>query len=338
MAIVFTTANTFSANTVISSSQVNTNFSNITNAFNGLEAQTSTFTQLKLDEDPTIALEVATKQYVDHYSTWRRPVLQFVSTTTVTIETGNQGTSGSATINFPDGTTRSDSTASHLVFNITRNAGLTGTVQSGLRTSLSEATNTWYAIYAVKSQDNTTDFVAVGDTVLPLQANYAALNTSYGTNGWVYLGMIRNGDNVSSTGDILTFVQNGNVVDLRNVAAVSGGVGYTAPGTRLANTAGATSVTYTYAAGTGATNIPNHVSLIKYCYATAAGSGSTAAFDTAAALKYYAVAGVVAIFDQTTWLSASMGLQVSNGSSVAMEILLTGWIDPVLGVGSNPLL
>jgi len=69
----------------------------------GLEALTKSFAKLKVDVDPTTALEVATKQYVDHYSIWRRPVIQFGSVTTVAVESGLDGTSGDIPILFPDG-------------------------------------------------------------------------------------------------------------------------------------------------------------------------------------------------------------------------------------------
>ena len=108
MALNFTVSYTFSPNTTISSSQVNTNFSDIAAVFQGLEAETKTLSKLKMDADPTIALEVATKQYVDHYSTWRRPVLQFGSTTTVAVESGLDGTSGDIPILFPDGSMRTE--------------------------------------------------------------------------------------------------------------------------------------------------------------------------------------------------------------------------------------
>ena len=338
MAINFTTPNTFTPNTVISSSQVNANFSTIANVWTGLEAETTTMAKLKMDADPTIALEVATKQYVDHYSTWRRPVLTYVSATTVTIETGNQGTVGSATINFPDGTQRSDSTASHLVFDITRNASFTGTVQSGLRTSLSEATNTWYAMYAVKSQLNTTDFVAVGDTVLPLAANFATLNSNFGTSSWVYLGLIRNGDNSGATGDILAFSQCGNRTSFRNTcAAVSSGIGAT--GTFLVNTASGSSVTYSYAAGTGTANMPQNIALGVYTGSVTLDATARHTTWSAGGIKGSITVAASSLFSLSFEGAAGINIVGSNGAGASSwDIYLSGFEDVVLGTGSNPLL
>lgn len=66
MAINYTIANTFTPNTVISSSEVNQNFSDNANTWTGIEAMTKTFSHIKMDADPGTALEVATKQYVDN--------------------------------------------------------------------------------------------------------------------------------------------------------------------------------------------------------------------------------------------------------------------------------
>ena len=339
MAINYTISYTFSPSTTISSSQVNTNFSDNANTWIGLEALTKSFAKLKIDVDPSTSLEAATKQYVDHYSTWRRPVIQFVSVSTCTVETGSQGSSGSATINFPDGTQRSDSTASHLVFDITRNAALTGTAQSGLRTSLSEATNTWYALYAVKSQVNATDFVIVGDTLLPVQANFSTINSNFGTNSWVYLGMIRNGDNSGATSDILNFIQSGNFTLFKNVCAGSSQSG---TGTRLANTGGAASLTYTYASGTGTTQIPSILGNVLYGVATV--------LDAAAHLIQLANSGpnrlyinqaASATFVDYIFSSSVEGMAILltlASPNCAMDIYLSGFYDGVLGIGSNPIL
>lgn len=66
MAINYTVANTFTPNTVISSSEVNQNFTDNANTWTGIEAMTKTFSHIKMDADPGTSLEVATKQYVDN--------------------------------------------------------------------------------------------------------------------------------------------------------------------------------------------------------------------------------------------------------------------------------
>lgn len=66
MAINYQLANTFTPNTVISSAEVNQNFSDNANTWTGVEAMTKTFSHIKMDADPGTNFEVATKQYVDN--------------------------------------------------------------------------------------------------------------------------------------------------------------------------------------------------------------------------------------------------------------------------------
>lgn len=337
MALSLTRAFTYAPNATIASSENNTNENALYNAFSGLEAGTSSMSKLPLDTDPTSALYAATKQYVDNYATWRRPVLQYSSATVVNLETGNNGTSGQAQILFPDGNRRTDSTSSRINFDITRNAALSGSAQSGLRSSLSEAANTWYALYAVKVTDNSSNFVVVGDTVIPVQANFSTLNSNFGTNGWVYLGEIRNGDNAGATGDILRFTMSGNKTVFRNAAT---GVALNVVGIRLATTASGTTLTYTYAAGTGAAQIPAHLVIGTYTGATNTDNG-LGTLSQANGLNYqYAgsITGVGAML-RANDVALADGLVCSTGSgAVGFDISLAGYVDSVLGVGSNPLL
>lgn len=341
MAINFTVSYTFTPSSTISSSQMNTNFSDEASVWQGLEALTKTFAKLKVDVDPTTALEVATKQYVDHYSTWRRPVLQFASITTVAVESGLDGTSGDIPMLFPDGTVRTETSATRTTFDITRNCVLSGTAQSGLRATLSEAVNTWLALYAVKVTDSSTTWVTVGDTRLPIQANFSALNTAFGTSGWVYLGLVRNGDNAGTTGDLLDFQQSGNVTTFKNLI-VGGNTndGNSAYGTRLAGSGAAGSLTYSYSAGTGTTNVPNNISQGIYtCHASNINSTISILNSTTTRTHIrqhdnnsssVKMVGPIAIAD---------GLNITPGTGTpGQDIFLAGFVDGVLGVGSMPLL
>lgn len=343
MAISYTVSYTFSPSTTISSSQVNTNFSDNANTWNGLEALTKSFAKLKIDVDPSSALEVATKQYVDHYSGYKRPVLSFGSVTTVAVESGVDGTSGDIPLLFPDGTMRIETSTMRTTFDITRNAVLiTSGAQSGLTGATSEATNTWYALYGCKITDSSTLWVTVGSTVLPLQANFSTLNTAYGSNGWVYLGMIRNGDNSGATGDILVFDQAGNHTMFRNVctsAAGSSGVGL-----RLASSGGATSLTWAYSAGTGTTNVPNQFKFALIMYIGGARTAAVYAIQNSGSDRLYSAIssnGATVGARDTIFMPLLGGLALSDtqgGTSNAMDINIVGWVDNVLGVGSNPLL
>lgn len=337
MALNFTVSFTFSPSTTISSSQVNTNTSDVANVFTGLEALTKTFAKLKVDVDPSTALEVATKQYADHGSAYRRPVLQFGSVTTVSVQSGLDGTSGDIPILFPDNTVRTETSTTRTTFDITRNAVLvTSGAQSGLTGATSEAINTWYALYAAKITDSSTTWVTVGSTVVPIQANFSTLNAAYGTNGWVYLGMIRNGDNSGATGDILNFVQAGNTTLFINTAT---GQVFNSAGFPMVQTASATSLTYTYSSGTGSGNLPANISHVYWRFQVGSSGGAgTQQYSNSAGTRIYGTWYVSSSTHGSTYLAvASEGSKVST-LTAASEIGILGFIDGVLGVGSNPLL
>jgi hypothetical protein len=337
LAINYTISYTFAPSTTISSSQVNTNFSDNSNTWNGLEALTKTFAKLKVDVDPATALEVVTKQYVDHYSTYRRPVLQYNSATVVNMETGINGVSGQLAIQFPDGTLRTDSTAGRIQCNLAQVAALTVTAQSGLRTG-TVANNTWYAVYAVKSQVNSTDIVAVADVVLPTQANYATLNTNFGTSGWVYIGLIRNGDQGGTATGILNFIMGGN-----QTIFVNAGTGANADNSRgvlLATTAGAANLQYAVVNGTAGAVIPNNV-VFGTIAGTATATTSLRINEAGGAPDIYQVNGLVAgthLVSVPYRLTATYTPRVTPSGATAIDIWLVGFVDGVLGVGSNPIL
>lgn len=335
MALNFSVSYTFSPSTTISSSQVNTNFSDVANVFQGLEAETKTLAKLKVDIDPTLALEVATKQYVDHYSTWRRPNLQYGSTTTVAVESGLDGTAGDIPILFPDGSIRTETSTTNSTFNIGRVAALSGTSQSGLRTG-SVASNTWYALYAVKTTDNTTHWVTVGDTVLPLQANYATLNANFGTSGWVYLGLIRYGDGGGTATNIQSFWQSGNTTLLARPN--SGGNADILTGIIMATTAGATSLSWTYAAGTSGAVVPANIVIGVWCITSVAGALRCPVTRQDDATAIYICPRFGSTDAHRFIAPTGGGITMTPAASVAMDIVLVGWIDNVLGVGSNPIL
>ncbi len=269
---------------------------------------------------------------------YRLPHLKFVSTTTVEVEGGTyDGDTSNFTVLFPDGDLRTVTSSTYARFNITRNAALSSSKQSGLRTSLSEATNTWYALYAVKATDDTAIWVLVGDTVVPTPGNYATLNSNFGTNGWRYLGMIRNGsDGGSGTGDILDFTQSAGVTFFKNTVA-GGTLTNAATGIRVASSGGATTLTYTYSAGTGNTDIPSHLSHIYWrsWFGNTTNLGYT---RDATATRFYGIHSNQNGAGSNVWAPAAEGLQLSNGagSSIAYEIFISGFTDNALSAGAFP--
>lgn len=344
MALNLSKQYTFTPSTTIASAQVNADFDDLYNALSGLEALTKTMAKLKVDVDPSTALEVATKQYVDHYSTWKRPVLKWVSISLVDVE-NNTGTANQTSIAFPDGTlisvTEDTSSANkYRRFDITATANFTsGTEDSGLRSGISEANNTWYAIYAVKSQINSANFVLAGDTTLPLQANYATLNTRYGTNSWVHLGTISNGDDASTVADILDFEQNGNMTVFRNVCT-STDASAVMTGRFLASNTPVTSLSYTYSAGTGSGKIPDHFGLVYWqgAHGATATAGTFDVQDGTRTFKLF-IQGASATRESfiSPPSSATKGVRLT-ASATALSLTLWGFCDTVLGIGSNPLL
>lgn len=339
MALNYTVSYTFASNTTISSSQVNTNFSDNSNTWSGLEALTKTMAKLKVDVDPATALEVATKQYVDHYASYRRPVLQYSSGTVVLVETGLTGTAGQILINFPDGTQRTDSTAGRIQCNLAQNAVLSGSTQGGLRSG-AQTSNTWYSFYAVKSQSNSTDIIIVADSVPPIQANFATLNANFGTSAWVYLGSLPNGDNSAFGNIIPAFSMSGNVVTLWNSCTLNHAAATPARGIRLTTTASATTLSWSYAAGTVVgNNFPANI-VIGYI-AASIGGGTQCYLQNAAGSNNYLVlilATAGAYFLPIGPIQLTQGFKQTASAATTQDIVATGYIDGALGVGSNPLL
>jgi hypothetical protein len=338
MAISYTVSYTFSPSTTISSSQVNTNFSDNANTWNGLEALTKSFAKLKIDVDPSTALEVATKQYVDHYSSYRRPVLVTNSSTVVNIESGLDGTSGDVVILFPDGNLRTDSTTGRVQCNLAQVAALSGTWQSGLRTG-AVANNTWYAVYAVKTSDNTSHFVAVADTVLPVQASFATLNSNFGTSSWVYLGLVRNGDGSASPSGLINFVQTGNTTLFINTVVGAGAISLA--GIQLTSQVTATNGIWNYASGTGSLQVPSYIKhgMFMFNNTRAGGASNLLVQDASAGVTYFSISTAAAGSNTCTLLAyLRNGIQATANASSSIDINLSGFADPVLGVGSNPIL
>ncbi len=94
---------------------------------------------------------------------------------------------------------------------------------------------------------------------------------------------------------------------------------------------------YTYAAGTSGAQIPGNISLAYYATNVGAGTGATSFYNAAASVLICEVPGSTAVALGGI-LAATDGVRSINGSSVGMQITLAGFIDGVLGVGSNPLL
>src|SRR6185295_803740 len=206
------------------------------------------------------SIDVSLLPSAQQLANYKRPQLGFGGVTAVGLDNyRTDGISNWTQIIFPDGNWREEANTTRRTFVITRNAVLTNAgAQSGLRSGLTETNNTWYALYAIKISDNAAGFVTVGDNITPSLATASTLNSRYGTNNWVYLGCIRNGDNQDAPGDILSFTMVGNYTCFTNtvnpVPAASAGIWN---GMELVSNASATTVSWTYSVGMGATQIPD---------------------------------------------------------------------------------
>jgi hypothetical protein len=342
----YTDGNTMSAN------ENNTNESTLYNEINGnlnnanildggiatADLADSAVTTVKIaDLNVTAGKLAAAISWIQYLANYRRPVLKFISVTTVDVE-ANTSTSNQTCILFPDErrcvTENTASTSVNRRFIITETASFSGTKNSGMAPGETEANNVWYAVYAVKTTDVTTDFVLAASTNTPVQASASRLDTLFGANSWVYLGMIRNGNKDSAPADIVSFVQVGAVTRFNgNAAAVN-----TVSGIVLSS-ATATSNSYTYTSGFSDQQIPSHLGIVIYgCNANGAASNSSSCTDSTASRTYMKSDNANATYVTYFTGVASEGVRVANsaGAAVVMGTFLGGFFDGVLGVGSNP--
>lgn len=272
---------------------------------------------------------------------YRRPTLTFVSTTTIDVE-NNTGTANETTLMFGDGTMRSvtentGTTDKYRRLITSANAQFTsGTEDSGLRSGMTAATNTTYAIYGVKSLISSSNFVLVADTFTPTQANFSSLNTFYGTNGWVYLGYMRRGDNSGATAAVLDFEQDGNTTLFKNTAAPPQ-ASLDVEGYVLASNASSTGVAYTYSAGTTSTDIPPTAGLCLYGMQLNTGGTNTRLSNSGNTRTYINISGISGNYVNRSWMACSEGARSGVGSATPNEVWLFGFKDNALGVGSNPV-
>jgi len=260
--------------------------------------------------------------------TYRRPNLQFLSAISIRVE-NNTGTSNETKIVFPDEvrsvTEDLGSTFIYRGFTISNTASLSGSHLSGLRSGESEAADRWYAIYAVKTTDNASKFVLVGTAAMPLQGNYSTLDSYFGVNGWVYLGLIRN----DQSSNIVPFKQCGNITYT-----------YSHTGIVLATSASSSTLSWGYTAGTGQYQVPQNISHLKYHMYFDMGTAARVRCGESGAAVWHVIfsypAGISGP-NMQWWTTAAEGAYIDNSAGAALcQILIRGWADMALGIGINP--
>lgn len=345
---------------VVTSAGQNTNENTIVNEFNGniesANIKDGTIANADIaDGVVSVSKLQATAQstftFVNLMGAYRRPVLFWINVTSVDVE-ANTGIANKTCIMFSNEqrcvTEDTSSTNVNRRFIITAVANFTsGTEDSGL-IGATEAINTWYAIYAVKSQINSANFVLVGTTVTPHSVtgnvattggNFTVLNNMFGKDAWVYLGMVANGDNSGATGDIKNFVQVGNLT-MMDQSATTGSVAL-GTGIRLATTASATSLTWSFYKSTTTAAVPNSATAYIFLVATTAGANvGTLISDATGAIGMATMSGSGNSEDHIRFMSVcTSGIKLLPGStSPAMDIFLVGFYDAVLGIGAGPQL
>ena len=339
----------YTAGNVITAAGQNTNENAIVNEFNGnintanlLDGGVAT---ADLADNAVTNAKLATVvqssfTYLNQARTYRRPNLTWQSVALVDVE-NNTGSGSETCLGFPDEfrcvTENTSVQTKYRRFDITAACQFTvGTEDSGL-IGATEATQTWYATYGVKSTIDSTKFVICGSTVAPTQGNFSTLNGMFGTNGWVYLGTIRNGDGTTSvTNDIVKFVQDGSRMAYVNTIT---GLLVNGDGVMI-STATGTSMTYAVSYGTGAAQTPATALMVSYRleYDTGAGNIRIANSANTNAIQFMPSAGGSSTYTTLPFIAASEGIFTSTANTVRMNAHIHAWTDKTLGIGLNPQL
>lgn len=343
--------NDYVAGAVITAAGQNTNENVIVNEINGnLDANNlaaNAVTTVKItDANVTLAklatIVQSTFTFVNSLPLYRRPNLVFIGVATVDIE-ANTGTSNETCITFIDEqrcvTENTGSTSQYRRLIVTETASMTGTHNSGLLSGETLTANSWLAVYAVKTSDNSSKYVLVCSTNAPLQANYSTLNTKLGAGSWTYMGVLRYGDDAGATTSIMRFNQVGPQFRFTSVVTSN----FTKQiGIVLTGTTGIVSSTYTFSGGMVGTNvIPTYFKLVTWGIYRASDSTFQNIQDASGTLfysVYVAVTGSAHVmFIENA--DVSLGIAQAGGSSITREETLVGWIDPILmGASAAPRL
>lgn len=141
------------------------------------------------------------------FSIYKKPVLVYESPTSVSIQ-NNSAEETETVIYFPETVIavqeNTGSSAKYRTSDITNTANgyqavTTGAARGGRRSGVSLTTNAWYYVYAVELRSgsdydsNIGRFILVYDDTAPTVSNESALDGFYGSESWVYLGVIRYG-------------------------------------------------------------------------------------------------------------------------------------------------
>lgn len=211
-----------------------------------------------------------------NFLNYRKPSLLWISASTVTLQS-NVGISSTTKIVFPDGNARTVTENVYGAVSRFRNFDISQTAvfkngcaanaeRTGLTTGVTQGTSNWFTLYAVKSQctGGSGNYVVVGSTWDFVDSEYTLLNSTFGTNGYVYLGKIRNGNNTTlAPNGIVQFEMNGAHTHFSGMATYgSGGQAAKAFGVILSSTT--SDPRWKYAVGLGTASVPDTISQVWY--------------------------------------------------------------------------
>ena len=126
---------------------------------------------------------------------YQKPVLEWVNSQTIKLE--YNGSNSTSFLLFPDGIIREQSASNNLYFKIS-NSGFfsndNGCAIAGMIGGTA-SNDTWVAIYGA-AIGSANMFTLIGNYNLPNQTSVLTVESTFGgTSNWVYLGLIRYGDN-----------------------------------------------------------------------------------------------------------------------------------------------
>lgn len=332
----------YTAGSVITSAGQNTNENTIVNEVNGnlsaANLASNAVTTAKItDANVTLAkldtVLQSTFSFVNSMMLYQSPNLTYISASTIDIE-ANTGTANETCLTFVNEvrcvTENTSSTSQYRRMIVSETASLIVTHNSGLLATEVLTANSWLAVYAVKTTDDATKFVLVCSTMAPVQANFATLNTKFGINGYLYLGVVRYGDDATATTSLMKFTQNG--PSFRFTGAVTNNIVKTI-GLSLVDTLSGTASTYTYTgAMIGANSIAPYLKSVSWGVYTSADTQPSQASDTTNAIIYLSWKNQSGT-EYRTYIEqadASAGVATSGASSINRILSLVGYIDPVL--------
>lgn len=290
------------------------------------------YTKAGVDQGEIITTQALSGGYVNK----TRPDLKWVNPTWVGV------VDETVPVTFPDGVNRLPAAGGKYQFKHTHLLIYTnpsGSNQGGFRQYLTPTGNAWYYLYAIKCPNAPGEYVLGADDQSPVTAK-ASLDGWYGVNGWVYMGLIRDGDNLTRSTTILWFKQSGphTIFESRSDDSSQ----WSLNGVKYARAASG-NLTYTPTVGTGATDIPETMGIIDWHYAYAVSGASVdqmisytmATDDSGFALnmyeKYMQDSDGAHIDKITLGSEQGLGIQIgSPNGSVATQFNICGWVDTLL--------